>query len=68
MTVRPALWRTGGALVLAATLLGVLYAQRPFRQYPTVEEHASAGLPRDWRRPADIAFQQSSTDLVAGST
>jgi hypothetical protein len=56
MTVRPALWRTGGALVLAATLLGVLYAQRPFRQYPTVEEHASVGLPHDWRRPAEWTF------------
>ncbi|MGA3222317.1 MAG: DUF4159 domain-containing protein [Acidobacteriaceae bacterium] len=56
MTAGPALWRTGCALVLAATLLGALYAQRPFRQYPTVEEHASMELPRDWRRPAEWAF------------
>jgi hypothetical protein len=56
MTAKPALWRTGWVLVLAATLLGVLYAQRPFRQYPTVEEHASMALPRDWHRPGEWAF------------
>jgi hypothetical protein len=56
MTARPALWRTGCVFVLAATLLGALYAQRPFRQYPTVEQHASMALPRDWHRPAEWAF------------
>jgi hypothetical protein len=50
------LLRAGGALVFAATLLGVLYAQRPFREYPSVEYGESVPLPADWRRPAEWAF------------
>ena len=56
MTFRQACWRSGCALVFAASLLGALYAQRPFREYPTVEEHANMPLPHDWRRPAEWAF------------
>jgi Domain of unknown function (DUF4159) len=48
--------RSGCALVLAGTLLGVLYAQRPFREYPSVEYGESLPLPRDWRRPAEWVF------------
>ena len=56
MTARQVLWRTGCALVLAGTLLGALYAQRPFREYPSVEYGESVPLPRDWHRPAEWVF------------
>jgi hypothetical protein len=48
--------RSGSALVLAGTLLGVLYAQRPFRRYPSVEGYESMPLPPDWRRQAEWVF------------
>src|ERR1700733_10644839 len=56
MTPRQALWRSGCALVLAGSLLGVLYAQRPFREYPSVEGYDSIPLPNDWRRQAEWPF------------
>ena len=56
MISRQALWRSGCALVFAGTLLGALYAQRPFREYPSVEYGESVPLPRDWHRPAEWTF------------
>ena len=56
MTVKRVLWRALYALVFAGTLLGVLYAQRPFREYPSVEYGERLPLPNDWRRPAEFAF------------
>ena len=51
------LWRVGCALVLTGTVFGLLYAQRAFRQYPSVEGHAeSVALPPDWQRRAEWAF------------
>ena len=50
------LWRSGCTLVLAGAVLGALYAQRPFRQYPSVEGYDSMPLPADWKRHAEWAF------------
>jgi hypothetical protein len=56
MTAGRPFWRAGCALVVAGLLLGVLYAQRPFREYPSVEYGESLPLPRDWHRQAEWAF------------
>lgn len=56
MTAGRPFWRAGCALVLAGLLLGVLYAQRPFREYPSVEYGEDVPLPRDWHRQAEWAF------------
>ncbi len=48
--------RRAFAAVLAATLVCVLYAQRPFRAYPSVEGYESMPLPLDWQRPAEWTF------------
>jgi hypothetical protein len=32
---------------------GVLHAQKPFKDYPVQEDHATADLPSDWSRPAE---------------
>ncbi len=37
-------------------LVGALFAQRPFRQYPSVEYGDSTPLPPDWQRPGEWAF------------
>jgi hypothetical protein len=37
-------------------LVGVLYAQRAFKQYPTVEYGESIPVPSDWQRPGEWAF------------
>src|ERR1700683_2002895 len=56
MISRQALWRSGCALVLAGSLLGALYAQRPFREYPSIEYGETVPLPRDWNRPGEWVF------------
>ena len=56
MTFGQARWRSGWALVIAGTLVGALYAQRPFREYPSVEYGESLPLPRDWQRQAEWTF------------
>src|ERR1700722_4801650 len=53
VNARQVLWRSGCALVLAGTLLGAVYAQRPFREYPSVEYGEGRPLPRYSRRPAE---------------
>ena len=50
------LWRSACATALAVFVFGVLYAQRPFRQYPSVEGYESRPLPPDWRQPAEWTF------------
>jgi hypothetical protein len=37
-------------------LLGVMFAQHPFREYPSVEYGESTPLPADWQRPGEWAF------------
>jgi hypothetical protein len=36
--------------------MGVVYAQRPFREYPSVEGYESDPLPTDWQRHAEWTF------------
>lgn len=43
-------------LLCAFVVVGVLYAQRPFRQYPSVEYGESTPLPPDWQRPGEWTF------------
>ncbi len=43
-------------LALVGVLMGVVYAQRPFREYPSVEGYESDPLPIDWQRHAEWAF------------
>jgi Domain of unknown function (DUF4159) len=56
MSARQLLLRAACGLVIAATLLGVLYAQRPFREYPSIEYGETVPLPADWHRQAEWAF------------
>ena len=49
-------WRPVGVLFFAVAVLGVLYAQRAFRQYPSVEGYETMPLPLDWRRQAEWTF------------
>jgi hypothetical protein len=37
-------------------LVSALFAQRPFREYPSVEYGDSTPLPPDWQRPGEWAF------------
>jgi hypothetical protein len=48
--------RTAFVLVAAGMLLGILYAQKPFREYPSVEGYERAPLPADWRRQGEWTF------------
>ncbi len=50
------LLRPACALAFAGIMLGVLYAQRPFRVYPSVEGYDAMPLPRDWQRSAEWTF------------
>jgi hypothetical protein len=49
-------WRSGCTLAFAAILLGALYAQRPFRQFPSVEGYETDPLPPDYQRQAEWTF------------
>src|SRR5260370_23360922 len=49
-------WRSGCALAFAGIMIGVLYAQRPFRVYPSVEGYDAMPLPSDWQRSAEWTF------------
>src|ERR1700722_10653823 len=49
-------WRLSCALVLVGVLYTALYAQRPFREYPSVEYGESIPLPPDWQQPGEWAF------------
>ena len=48
--------RTALPLIFAGVVITALYAQRAFRQYPSVEYGESIPLPSDWNRPAEWAF------------
>jgi hypothetical protein len=50
------LWRSGCALAFAGIMISVLYAQRPFRVYPSVEGYDTMPLPSDWQRSAEWTF------------
>jgi hypothetical protein len=44
------------ALALPAALITTLWAQRAFRQYPSVEYGESVPIPRDWNVPAEFVW------------
>ena len=57
MTTKRGMWRAGCAFAVATSLLGAMYAQRPFREYPSVEYGSgSIPLPVDWQRKGEWAF------------
>src|SRR5271168_4500760 len=49
-------WRAAWGLTLVGVVVGVLWAQRPFRQYPSVEGYERMPLPPDWQQPAEWTF------------
>ncbi len=48
--------RAAVGLVLVGAVLGVVLAQRPYREYPSVEGYERMPLPDDWKRPAEWTF------------
>jgi len=50
------LLRVAGPLVFAGVVIGVVFAQRAFREYPSVEYGESIPLPSDWREPGEWTF------------
>jgi hypothetical protein len=50
------LGRWGCGLVLAGLVFGVLYAQRSFRQYPSVEGYETMPLPADYQEHTEWTF------------
>jgi hypothetical protein len=50
------LWKIACPLLLSGAAIGVLFAQRAFREYPSVEYGTSVPLPPDWRKPAEWTF------------
>src|ERR1700709_2265937 len=50
------LWQKGCAFCLAVAVFGLLYAQGPFHQYPSVEGYDRMPLPPDWRTHAEWTF------------
>ncbi|MFZ0787304.1 MAG: hypothetical protein WAM67_16070, partial [Candidatus Acidiferrales bacterium] len=44
------------ALCGVLAFVTAIFAQRPFRQYPSVEYGDSTPLPPDWQRPGEWAF------------
>src|ERR1700752_3935389 len=56
MSAARILWRSACVLVFAGTLFAALYAQRPFREYPSVEYGESIRLPPDWQHQGEWTF------------
>jgi len=44
------------ALFLAGALIGAIFAQKTFRQYPSVEYGEEVPIPMDWDQPAEWVF------------
>jgi len=49
-------WQAACTVIFAGSLFAALYAQRPFREYPSVEYGESIPLPPDWQRPGEWTF------------
>jgi hypothetical protein len=56
MSAMKILWRSACLLVSVGTLFAALLAQRPFREYPSVEYGESIPLPPDWQKQGEWAF------------
>jgi hypothetical protein len=48
--------RTTLGLILTGALIAAVFAQRAFRQYPSVEYGESIPLPTDWNQPGEWTF------------
>ncbi|HMC62876.1 MAG TPA: hypothetical protein VKJ01_27030, partial [Candidatus Solibacter sp.] len=55
MSTRKLSWWLSGGLAFSAVFLGVLPAQRPFREYPGVE-YNDFPIPNDWQEKTEWAF------------
>jgi hypothetical protein len=55
MSTRKLSWWLAGGLAFSAAFLGVLSAQRPFREYPGVE-YNDFPIPQDWQEKTEWAF------------
>jgi hypothetical protein len=55
-TARRGFARFGWTLALLLVLAVAVCAQRPFREYPSVEYGESIPLPPDWKQPAEWTF------------
>ena len=49
-------WRISCAVLIAGSLFGALCAQRPFREYPSVEYGEAVPLPADWQQQSEWTF------------
>ena len=49
-------WRVGQVLGVVAIVLGVMYGQKPHKDYPSVEGFDEMPLPPDWQVPAEWTF------------
>jgi hypothetical protein len=48
--------RVAAPFVFAGAVIGVVFAQRAFREYPSVEYGRGIQLPADWREPGEWTF------------
>jgi Domain of unknown function (DUF4159) len=52
----PKPWKIICPFLCSGIVIGALFAQRAFRQYPSVEYGESIPLPHDWRTPGEWTF------------
>ena len=50
------IFRSACPIVFIAAVLTAVFAQRAFRQYPSVEYGEAIPLPSDWSQPAEWTF------------
>jgi len=50
------LWRAALAFAFTGGMIGAVFAQRAFREYPSVEYGAHLPLPIDWSKPGEWTF------------
>ena len=50
------LWRVALPLAAAGMVISAVFAQRAFRQYPSVEYGVGIELPADWGKPGEWTF------------
>ena len=49
-------WRIAWPIVLTGLAISAVFAQRAFREYPSVEYGTEIPLPLDWRTPGEWTF------------
>ncbi|HTH52406.1 MAG TPA: DUF4159 domain-containing protein [Edaphobacter sp.] len=50
------LWRIASLFAFTGIVIGAVFAQRAFREYPSVEYGAHLPLPPDWNQPGEWTF------------